>query len=179
MRNAVLKVRMLAQERGDVGERADGYEGDWLRRAPQGVREQGYSPPVVGLEAGVGDLLGPVQPALAVYVLGGVEQPFQGFRRANAHGHVPTPDEGEHPQGVARGLLDGNVAGDGRDGEQVEIRVAARQHQGHRVVVTGVYVQDHRFRTHARSPLLYRPTLNYLFPSPAYSATENGAEGHI
>src|SRR5688500_9971386 len=169
MRDAVPKVRMLAQERGDVGERADGYEGDWLRRALQGVRDQGHSPPVVGLEAGVGDLLGPIQPALAVYVVGGVERPFQGFRRAYAHGHVRTPDEGEHPQGVARGLLDGDVAGDGRDGEQVQIRVAAGQHEGNGVVVARVYVQDHRLGTHARSSLRYGPMLTYLFPSPAYS----------
>ena len=67
--------------------------------------------------AGVGDFLSPVQPALAVNVLGRVERPFQGFRSANAHRHVRTPDEGQHPQGVARGLLDGNVAGDRRDGD--------------------------------------------------------------
>jgi hypothetical protein len=34
MRNTVLQVGMLAQERGDVGERADGDEGYWLRRGP-------------------------------------------------------------------------------------------------------------------------------------------------
>src|ERR671913_789598 len=169
MRDAVPKVRMLAQERGDVGERADGYEVDWLRGAPQGVRDQGHSPPVVGLEAGVGDLLGSVQPALAVYVLGGVEQPFQGFRRANAHGHVPTPDEGEHPQGVARGLLDGDVAGDGRDGEKVQIRVTAGEHQGNGVVVARVYVKDHRLRPHSRSSAFCGLLERYLFWSPAYS----------
>jgi hypothetical protein len=45
--------------------------------------------------------------------------------------------------------------------------------------VARVYVQDHRFRTHARSSPHYRPTLSYLFPSPAYSATENGAEAWV
>jgi hypothetical protein len=31
MRNLVFQVGMLAQERGDVGERADRDEGYWLR----------------------------------------------------------------------------------------------------------------------------------------------------
>src|SRR5829696_3642367 len=137
------------------------------------------APPFVGPEVGLWDFLRTVQSALAVNILGRVERPFQGFRSANAHRHVRTLDEGQHPQGVARGLLDGNVAGDGRDGEQVKVRVSAGQHQGHSVVVARVYVQDHRFRTHDRSSPHHGPTLSYLFASPAYSAAENGAEGRI
>jgi hypothetical protein len=104
-RDAVLQVGMFAQERGDVGERADRHEGDGLRRGPQGVRDKCDSSPFVGLEAGLGDLFRPVQPALAVNVLGRVERSFQGFRSANAHRHVRTPDEGEHPQGVVSRLF--------------------------------------------------------------------------
>jgi hypothetical protein len=87
-----------------------------------------------------------------VDVLGGVERPFQGPGSPPSDGHVIASDEREDAQGVARGLLDGDVAGHGGDGEQVEVGVPAGQHQGHGVVVAGVYVQDHGLRTHLHSP---------------------------
>ncbi len=62
--------------------------------------------------------------------------------------HVGDPGHGAHHQRVAQALIHGLVAVHDRDGPQVDHRARVGQEQGHRVVMSGVAVQDHR---HGRS----------------------------
>ena len=59
--------------------------------------------------------------------------------------HVQDPDR------VRRHLLERLVSGHGRDGHDLQLRAREREHQGHRIVVARVAVDDHRRLRHGAS----------------------------
>ena len=65
-------------------------------------------------------------------------------RRARRDGHVLAPGEREHAQRVARRRLERQVARDGREREQLDLRAREREQDRDRVVHAGVAVDDER-----------------------------------
>ncbi len=66
---------------------------------------------------------------------------------APAHRHVLTVAQRQYPAGVGGGQLHIDVAEDGRDPEQVDVRAPGRERERERVVHARVGVDD-QFRVH-------------------------------
>src|SRR5919201_4679577 len=83
-----------------------------------------------------------VQPALAVDVGGDEGLTAKRALRAGRDGYVGAADELEHLQRVRARLLQGLVAVDGGDAEQLDLGAREREQKGDRVVVAGVAVEN-------------------------------------
>jgi hypothetical protein len=59
------------------------------------------------------------------------------------HGDLGQPDPVEHAEGVLRGVVECRVAVDRRRADELEVRRERRDHERHRVVGSGVDVEDH------------------------------------
>ena len=82
------------------------------------------------------------QAGLAVDVRGVLRRAHQRPRRAGVHGRIDAEQRREQQRVGGRGR-ERHVAAHGRDA--VHLRVPVREHQGDRVVVPGVAVDDHAF----------------------------------
>ena len=86
-----------------------------------------------------------------MHVAGGVRGVDQAAVRARGDGDVVDLDDVQHADRVGCHLLEGLVARDGRDRHELELWARDCQHEGHRVVVARVAVDDHRLRHCASS----------------------------
>ena len=142
-------LRVTGQKEGDVGQWADRDERD----RPLGAED------VLGQEVDgvLRDRLAlrlrerrPVEPGLAVNVVGDEELPGERPVGARGDGHVAPAHELEHAERVRGRLLERLVAGDGRDAEELELRAGEREQEGDRVVMARVAVEhDGRRLAHA------------------------------
>ena len=123
---------------GPVGISVTGVRRRLERRAQE--RERTLGP---YLRARLGEV-GAVEPAFAVHVVGDLEGPHERRRRACSNRYVRPVEQREHPQRVARGLAQADVAADGRDAEDLELRARERQGDRERVVAARVAVEQHR-----------------------------------
>jgi hypothetical protein len=151
--HAVDDPRLGARRQGDVGQRPGRHEGhrpgvarhhrlhDDLDRVP-GIERQ-YR---LGEHRAV-------EPRLPVDARRVVPLPDQRAVGARRERHPGDPADPGHGQGVPGDAVEGLVAGDGRDGQQLDLRAAVREQQGDGVVVPGVAVQDDRVRHAASSPV--------------------------
>ena len=137
---------MLSQQPGDVRERPGRAEHD---ARPEPFRQERHGVLVDRPCSRLGQRR-PVEPTLAVHVIGDAELPDEGTLGATRHGHIGAAGELEHLERVQRRLLERLVAVDGRDAEQLDLRAGEREQDGDRVVVARVAVEDDR-RRHARS----------------------------
>src|SRR5207237_4268267 len=78
-------------------------------------------------------------------VRGGLELAGQRPVAAGCDGDVPDAGDGTDPAGVEAGLVERLVPGHGRDCEQLDLRVAVGEQDGHGVVVTGVAIENYFF----------------------------------
>ena len=96
--------------------------------------------------------VGPVEARLAVHLVGHAGRVVdQRAVRARRDRHGVGADHVEHPDGVRRDLVQRLVSGHGRDGHDLQLRACEREHQGHRIVVARVAVDDHRRLRHGAS----------------------------
>ena len=129
------------QQLGDVGQRPRRDQRDRAGRRLEGrpqERERALGP---HLGARLGEV-GPVEPALAVDVVGDLERPRERGRRPGRDRHVGPAEQREDPERVARRLAQPDVAADGRDAQHLELRPGERQRDREGVVVAGVAVQE-------------------------------------
>ncbi len=140
------------EELGDVRQRPGRDQGHGLRRRLERRPQE--------RERALGPHLGPrlrkvgaVEAALPVDVVGDLERPHERRRRAGRDGHVRAVEQREHPERVARRLAQPDVAADGRDPQDLELRAGERERDRERVVVSRVAVeQDRDARGYGRLP---------------------------
>ena len=84
-----------------------------------------------------------VEAGLAVHLLGRDQRAQDGPGAAGMHRHVPAPGQLDDAPGVADDAVERHVAGDGRDGQDLElVRARQRHEQGHGVVLARIAVDD-------------------------------------
>jgi hypothetical protein len=136
---------------GDVGEGAEGAEGDQAC----GVGAEGVDEVVDGVLVlqGMGRLgqRDAVEAGLAVDVFGGDELAFQGAVCACVDGGLVAA-EFDDLAGVPLGEGQGHVPGDGGEGKDLKLRAGEGEEDGDGVVLAGVGVDDD-LAGHGRAPL--------------------------
>ena len=131
------------QQLGDVRQRTGRDQRHGLRCRLERRPQERERPLRTDLRAGLGQVRA-VEPALPVHVVRDLERAHQRRRGARRDRHVGPVEQGEHPQRVARGLAQADVAADGRDAEDVELGAREGQGDGERIVVARVAVEEHR-----------------------------------
>lgn len=135
-------ARLAAHGESDVGEGAGRHERDGARLVRHDrVDDEVDRVAAVELDRGLGQH-GPVEPRLSVDVGRRLDLAHERALRPAGERHRVEPDDSGDGERVARDLLDRLIAHDGRDGEQVDLGRAVGEHEGDRVVVAGVAVQD-------------------------------------
>ncbi len=134
--------RVFQQGEGDVGERADGDEGDLVRRLVNHLDDQ------VGTEARVGfafagGQLDVGEAVRAVPEFGGDQLLKQRMLGAAGDGNVAAIGEGGELQGVFQALLRGHIAGDDGESADIQFRRIQGEKNGERVVGAGVGIDDY------------------------------------
>ena len=137
--DAMRDVGCEPQGESDVGERSGGHQPHTFVGAHR-VDDVTHGVFAVHHTRGRGQI-GAVESALTVHVRGVLRRGHERPNGALVNRNVE-PEKILHHERVVRGGLDGCVARHGRDAEQV--RVARRHHDGQRVVVAGIAVEDDR-----------------------------------
>ena len=140
--HAAGEGRIAPHGDGDVGQRPERDEGQVPRVTVRGGEER-----VDGV-AGRGGAPGEREPDVAhpvgpVDVLAGLERDDERGVGARVDGHVHTAQLG-HVEGVLHGEIEGHVAGDDPDADDVDVGVTQRHHEGDGVVTGGVGVDEER-----------------------------------
>ena len=82
------------------------------------------------------------QPILAMPELGGDEFLKERMLRSGRDGNVAAVSQRNHPQCVLQSLAGSYVSRDDGDGANVQFRRIQRQHQGQRIVSSGIGVEN-------------------------------------
>ena len=111
--------RILFDRERDIGERADGYQRDFVRRGVHQLDDE------IGTEAGVdlalaGRQFDVGQAVLAVPELGGDQLLKERMLCSGGDGDIAAVRERDHAQGIFEAHFRGDVAGHDRDGADVE-----------------------------------------------------------
>ncbi len=87
-----------------------------------------------------------VEPRLAVNIPSRLELAGQRPVAAGRDGDVLDPGDGSDAAGVKAGLVEGLVPRYGRDGDELDLRVAMSEQDRHGVIVAGIAIQDYLSR---------------------------------
>ena len=140
-RNVASEVRAQFERQRDVGERADSNDHDagigfnGLQDSVDGVKLFGDA--VLRSITAIGEAVFAVEP------VGRSVRACQRLGGANVDRRFGVAEFGD-VEGVARSLVDGDIAGDGGDGAEVDVRVAKGHENGDSVVGGGVGVDEER-----------------------------------
>jgi len=136
----VEEPRIQRRRGREVGERSDPDDCQVVAVLGGQVADQAHRVVVDRPGFGLGQVAG--DSARPVDLLGRLEVVCERRLTVRGHGHVAPAEQLQHRERVVRGVLEGRVAGDRRDPDDVEGVARERQRQRDRVVTAGVSIEQ-------------------------------------